>query len=153
MIAVLGAVALQAQVPKGQGYVYQAVGSTSYNRWATVLGATGGGGEGVFWKGLGAGADIGAFYPYRAAGNVIGLGSVSATYHFNAGRQDTKWDPFVVAGYSLFFRSGTLNGAHWGGGVGYWFSRHVGARIEFRDQRSVPEGFGFPTVRFGLSFR
>lgn len=153
MIGVLGAAALPAQVPKGQGYVYQAVGTTSYNRWAAALGATGGGGEGVFWRGLGAGADIGAFYPYRDFGSVIGVASVSATYHFKAGRMDTQWDPFVVAGYSLFFRSGSLHGAHWGGGVTYWFSRHVGARFEFRDQRSVPVGIGFPTVRFGVSFR
>ncbi len=142
-----------AQVPKGQGYVFQGVGSTTYNRWGSVLGATGGGGEGVFWKGLGAGADIGAYYPYRYFRGAIGVANVSAAYHFTAGRDDTKWDPFVVGGYSLFFRSGTANGVHVGGGLTYWFHRHIGARVEFRDQRAVPEGISFPVVRFGVSFR
>ncbi|MBL8175889.1 MAG: hypothetical protein JNK48_14530 [Bryobacterales bacterium] len=153
MISALGAAALSAQVPKGQGYVYQAVGATGYDRWASVLGATGGGGEGVFWKGLGMGADLGVFYPYRYIHGAIGAAGISATYHFNAGREDTKWDPFLVGGYTLFFRSGTANGAHWGGGVTYWMHRRVGARVEFRDQRSIQEAIAFPSVRFGLSFR
>jgi hypothetical protein len=153
ILSVLAASAASAQVPKGQGYVFQGFGSTGYDRWATATGATGGGAEGVFWKGLGAGGEIGAYYPIRSFRSVIGLASASATYHFTAGREDTKWDPFIVGGYTLFFRSSSISGFHAGGGLTYWFHRRIGARVEFRDQRSVREGIGFPTVRFGVSLR
>ncbi|MFN7938150.1 MAG: hypothetical protein U0R19_32785 [Bryobacteraceae bacterium] len=153
MLGALAAASALAQVPKGQGYVYQAVGATTYDRWATPLGGTGGGGEGVFWKGLGAGADIAAYYPYNYVRGVIGVANISATYHFTAGRQDTKWDPFVVAGYSFFFRSGSISGVHAGGGLTYWFHPRIGARVEFRDQRTIPIALSFPAVRFGVSFR
>ncbi|MBS1828315.1 MAG: hypothetical protein JST93_23620 [Acidobacteria bacterium] len=153
LLGTLAVSAVSAQVPKAQAYVFQAVGGTAYNRWATPLGGTGGGGEGIFWKGLGAGAEIVAYYPYEYVRGVIGVANVSATYHFNAGKPGTKWDPFVVGGYSLFFRSSSLSGVHAGGGLTYWFHRRIGARVEFRDQRTVTEGLSFPAVRFGVSFR
>lgn len=153
MIAALGMGLAQAQVPKGQGYVFQGVGASAYRQYAEVLGATGGGGEGVFWKGLGAGADISAAYPYRYVRGAIGLASVSAVYHFTAGREDTKWDPFVLGGYTLMFRSGTAHAYHVGGGMTYWFHRRLGARVEFRDQRDRYSELAFPVVRFGISFR
>ena len=151
-VASLFAALAVGQVPRGQGYVFQGLGSTSYDH-GIALGQTGAGGEGVFWKGLGVGGDLGAVYPYRSLESVVGIANVSGVYHFTAGRSDTKWDPFVVGGYTLLFRGGTANGFHWGGGFGYWFHRHIGARVEFRDQRTRRGDFSFPMVRFGISFR
>lgn len=149
-IALAAAIAA-AQTPNAQAYIFQGIGSTRYSN-GIALGQTAGGGQGVFWKGLGAGAEIGAVYPYRSLEGAIGIANVSAVYHFTAGR-DTKWDPFVAGGYTLLFRSGAASGYHFGGGVTYWFHRHLGVRVEFRDQRARYADFAFPMARFGLSFR
>jgi hypothetical protein len=55
-------------------------------------------------------------------------------------------DPFVTAGYSLFFdrtatslffgteaHQGNLSLFNFGGGTNLWFSRHVGAKLALRD--------------------
>ncbi|HUQ93624.1 MAG TPA: hypothetical protein VM120_18225 [Bryobacteraceae bacterium] len=81
-----------------------------------------------------------------------GVLNVNGGYHFTTSRQDTKWDPFVTAGYTLFVRSGAVNGYNYGGGFVYWFKPHAGLRAEFRDQR-FPQGSAFPEFRLGFSFR
>ncbi|MCC6364088.1 MAG: hypothetical protein IT165_11220 [Bryobacterales bacterium] len=137
-----------AQVPKSQGFVYQGFGSN----YGTAFGHTGAGGEGVVWKGITAGGDIGAIYPFRAPAEVFGVLNVNGGYHFLAGRKDTKWDPFVTAGYSLFFRQGSANGANYGGGVVYWAKPKIGIRAEFRNHQYSVNERGFPEFRIGVAF-
>lgn len=115
----------------GQGYVFFAPGSMS--RSHTLLLHAGGGGEGLIFKGLGAGAEIGYLFPRWYVGDGIGLFSVNGSYHFGARTPGRKLVPFVTAGYSLAFRGGHANLANFGGGVHYWFTDRVGLRAEFRD--------------------
>jgi len=94
----------------------------------------GGGGELYLYKGLGIGVEVGYLGATQDLGEGIGIFSANGLYNFSRG--DRKVQPFVTGGYSLAFRSGTLNAINFGGGVHYWFSRKVGLRLEFRDHLS-----------------
>jgi len=139
-------------VSKSQGYVYQGFSGNFIDSGTAAVGHTGAGGEGVFWKGISAGGDISAVYPFRCGACVIGVANVNGGYHFNAGRADRKIEPFVTAGYSLYFRGETANGWNYGGGIVYWFKPRLGLRLEVRDHR-IERYSAFTQFRIGLSFR
>jgi hypothetical protein len=122
----------------------------------------GGGGEYVMKNGIGVGADGGAIG--LLFGGTIGTISLNGSYHF---RRQRLLDPFVIAGYSLFFdraASSIFGGAetprerlnlfNFGGGTNLWFSHHVGAKIEIRDH--VHSGSGstihYAELMLGLGF-
>ncbi|MBI4904681.1 MAG: hypothetical protein HY820_13660 [Acidobacteria bacterium] len=138
-----------AQVPRAQGYLVQGFGATAPG--GAGIGQTAVGGDIGVYKGAGAGLELAGVYPFRCGTCAIGAFSLGGNYHFNAGRKDTRWDPYVVGGYTLFFRSGVANGYHYGAGIGYWFNRHFGVRAEFRDHRFADAGY--PSFRVGLSFQ
>ena len=111
-----------------------------------------GGGEGLIYKGLGAGAEIGYLFPRQAAAEGFGLFSANGFYHFPGARSLRSVVPFVTAGYSLAFRNGSANLANFGGGVDWWASEHAGLRLEVRDH-VWPGEFSTPhflTFRIGL---
>jgi hypothetical protein len=105
------------------------------------------------YKGLGVGGELGYVTPWHAFSNGLGVLSADGSYHFN---RSEKVVPFVSSGYTLLFRSGSINGVNFGGGVNYWFRERVGLRLEFRDQVGLSGGgstthfYGF---RVGMSFR
>ncbi len=142
-----------AEVPTGQGFAMQGIASLVNERES--IGHTTIGGEKVFYKGLSAGGDGGAFYPFEAAYLVIGNANANVGYHFLAGRKNTKWDPFVSGGYSILFREGAVSGVNYGGGVVYWFTPRLGIRTEGRGY-SISSGGSYGSmaeIRVGLSFR
>jgi hypothetical protein len=151
LVAAAAATLSFGQVSKSQGYVFQGFTAQGFDS-SGIVGHTGGGGEGVFWRGISAGGDISAAYPFQCLSCVIGVGNINGGFHYNAGRVDKKWEPFVTAGYSLFFRGGTANGFNYGGGVVYWFKPHVGLRLEVRDHW-IERYHMFTQFRIGLSFR
>ena len=141
---------------RGQGYVFFAPGKGYPGSVRTLH--FGGGGEGVLYKGLAIGGDIGyLFVPEGGFGTGVGLLSASGSYHFRNIQSFKKLVPFVTAGYSLAFRSGTANLFHFGGGVTNWFTERVGFRMEFRDT-VLPNFCGCGTghmlqFRAGFAFR
>lgn len=63
-------------------------------------------------------------------------------------------DPFVTAGYTLFFRSGHANLWNFGGGLNYWFASRLGLKVELRDHIWPENGAThYWGVRIGLNFR
>lgn len=137
---------------KGQGYVFFAPGATSPGGTGTAH--IGGGGEGLVYKGLGVGAELGYLAPWQSFGNGLGVLSLDGSYHFLPHRGEGKVVPFVTSGYTLFFRSGTANGVNFGGGVNYWFRDHLGLRLEFRDNVWTTYGTAHHVgFRIGLAFR
>ncbi|MDX2149696.1 MAG: hypothetical protein SFV54_03105 [Bryobacteraceae bacterium] len=138
------------------GYVFVAPGGSSFStRSFGDTDATlhlGGGGEWVSRIGLGAGAELGYLAGTNSLGNGFGTASLTGSYHF---LRRGKWDPFAAAGYTLGFRSGTLNMFHFGGGTNYWFSRRAGLKLEFRDHvfSPGPANVHFWGFRFGATFR
>lgn len=145
------AATVNAQVPRSQGYLVQGFGATSPG--STGLGQTAVGGDIGIYKGLGIGLELAGVYPWRCGTCVIGAAGIGGSYHILAGRRNTKWDPYVVGGYSLLFREGTANAYHYGFGVGYWFNRHLGVRAEFRDLRFAQGNDGYPSFRVGITFQ
>jgi len=133
---------------RGQGYIFAAPGAVERGGAATLH--FGGGGEGLFYRGLGAGAEIGFMGPARNLGEGFGVFSVNGSYHF---QRDKKLVPFVTSGYSLFFRNGSANLVNFGGGVHYWFRKGIGLRVEFRDHVQPNPTVNFWQFRFGLAFR
>ncbi len=122
----------------------------------------GGGGEYVMKNGLGVGADAGAIGLLFSG--TTGTLSLNGSYHF---RHRRLLDPFVTAGYSLFFdRTATsfFSGAeahqdnlslfNFGGGTNIWILRHLGAKLELRDH--VHSGSGstvhYAEFMLGLAF-
>ena len=140
-----------ASDPRGWGYGFGAVGGTSGGSVATLH--VGGGGEGLVYKGLGLGAEVGYVSPFRDLGDGLGLLSTNVSYHFVKPASNQKLVPFVTCGFSLAFRNGASGGGNFGGGVQYWMRPHVGLRFEFRDHvfsSDSPHLYGF---RVGVSFR
>jgi hypothetical protein len=138
-----------ASEPRGWGYGFGGVGGTSEGLLGTLH--VGGGGEGLVYKGLGLGAEIGYLSPLGNFGEGIGILSTNVGYHFV--KPNHKLVPFVTGGFSLAFKNGSSGGGNFGGGVQYWLRPHVGLRFEFRDHvfaSDTPHLYG---VRVGLSFR
>jgi hypothetical protein len=113
---------------------------------------TGAGAEGFVYRGLAVGADLGYLFPTKCPSGGVGLLSVNPAYHFVNRAHPSRFVPFVTAGYTLGFRSGTASMMNWGGGATYWFSQHAGVRVEVRDFRQRQERFD-TALRFGVSFR
>jgi hypothetical protein len=116
------------------------------------------GGEMVFGKGIGAGGELG----FIAGHDSFGFLSLNGYYHLAHRGSAQKFDPFVTGGYTLAFDPLTVlggrsssNGANIGGGLNYWFLRHLGVRAEFRDMvfpgRS-PSASSWG-IRAGIAFR
>jgi hypothetical protein len=143
---------------KGYGYVFAAplVGPNGEH----VSLHTGIGGEGIFFKGLGIGGEIGFVGPgvFGESGFLV---SVNPSYHFLNVSKSKRVVPFVTGGVTLFggchASLGGCNGlgGNFGGGLTYWFKDSVGMRFEARDH--IPLLFAsadhFPSLRVGLTFR
>ncbi|MCI0423655.1 MAG: porin family protein [Acidobacteria bacterium] len=137
---------------RGQGYVFVAPGAVSSDGTTATL-HFGVGGEGLVYKGLGIGGEIGYVGPARGLQEGVGLFSANGSYHFRNASASGKLVPFVTGGYSLIFRDGTASGVNFGGGVNYWFRERVGLRLEFRDQVFADRTTHFYGFRIGLAFR
>ena len=150
---ILAAAGAVASAQRSHGYLYIAPGAVSGAGASTMTLHLGAGGEFVFGKRIGVGVELGALGPRRDyADNVIGVGSVNGSYHFKTSSE--KIDPFVTAGYSIGFRTGTINLFNFGGGINYWFLSRLGLKVELRDHVGSPNGgaIHFWGVRFGLAF-
>jgi hypothetical protein len=145
------ALAQSSNQRRAWGYVFAGAGGAT-GSGSEGLFTVGAGGEGLVYKGLGFGAEVGYLAPFRGAGNGFGILSTDASYHFDRG--SSKLVPFVTGGYSLAFRGGAASsGGNFGGGVQYWMKDHLGLRLEFRDHvfsSDSPHEYQF---RVGLSFR
>ena len=139
--------------PRGWGYFVGGAGATAGNGSSSATFQVAGGGEGLLYKGLGIGAEVGYLAPFKGAGEGFGILSVNPSYHFKNASASGRLVPFVTGGYSLGFRSGTASGGNFGGGVQYWMKDHVGLRFEFRDHLFSSDTPHFFQFRVGLSFR
>ena len=157
--------ALTAQTPnrsRSQGYVFIApgVGDTGSGRQATLQ--FGAGGEGFIYRGLGIGVEItpvgplptnryGSQYGLSWIDELVGAGSANLSYHLLPADTERKLEPFVTAGYTMFFRAGISQGSNFGGGINAWLNRKLAMRFEVRDQITWRRrNLGF---RIGLTFR
>lgn len=134
-----------------QGFAYGGIGVFAGDGESTALSQIGGGVEGTFYRGLGASFDVGYLFPTRGFSSGIGTVSPGVLYQFS---RHQKANPFVLGGYTLGFRNGTVNMVHFGGGVDYWFSERIGLRIEARNH--VPTDWSeyhHFVVRIGISGR
>lgn len=139
--------------PRGWGYFVGGVGATAGNGSSTGTFQVAGGGEGLVYRGLGLGAEVGYIGPFDQPGEGFGILSVNPSYHFRNASSSGRLVPFVTGGFSLGFRSGTAGGGNFGGGVQYWMKDHVGLRVEFRDHVFSSDTPHFFQFRVGLSFR
>lgn len=132
----------------GYGYAFIAPGAASPGNSGTMH--FGIGGEGLVYKGLAAGGEIGFLGPRESLAEGIGVFSPNASYHFT---RNSKLVPFVTGGYSLGFREGIANAVNFGGGVNYWFKPRLGLHLAFRDHFSPTEDAHLWGFRIGISFR
>jgi hypothetical protein len=147
LMAVTG-FAQETKEDRGQGYVFLGPGVRSPR--GSGVAHFGGGGEALF-RGFGVGGELGYLAPWQNFSNGIGVASANGSYHVASG----KVSPFLTGGYSLFFRSATLNGFNFGGGVNYWFRENMALRFEVRDNVMSPSrnATHFVGFRVGLTFR
>ena len=106
------------------------------------------GGEKVFSKGIGVGAELGAVAGHSSFAAI----SFNGYYHIPNSTTDRQFDPFITGGYSALaniLSSGNAGNA--GAGLNYWFHRHFGLRAEFRD--IVGSRNHVPLFRGGIAFR
>ncbi len=150
----LAVVALPATAQSSHGYAFFAPGAVSCSGCSGMTLHFGGGAEGVIGKGIGVGAELGFLAPREDVGEGLGVFSPNGYYHFPGRNKDRKVDPFVTAGYTLFFRSGHANLWNVGGGVNYWFAKRVGMKLELRDHIWSDGGtLHYWGVRIGVTFR
>ena len=115
---------------RGQGYVFIAPGTYIGNAGSTATMHFGGGGEGLVYKGLGLGAEIGGITALQESSGCLWLFSLNGSYHFSRQR---KVAPFLTGGYSSVGGNGQRNLINFSGGINYWFREKRGIRLEFRD--------------------
>jgi len=145
------AAAAQSKEPYGQVYVFVAPTSTTEGGFGLHIG---GGAEGLVYKGLGVGGEIGYLGSADGLRDGIGVISTNISYHFTKATKSRKFAPFVTSGYSMLFRSSALNAVNIGGGANWWFKDRIGLRLELRDQIPLQlSSFHFFGVRIGLAFR
>ena len=149
-LAPASALAQRGDIPRGWGYGFGAIGGSSGDFGHTMV-HVGGGGEGLFYKGLGAGAEVGYLSQTRDLGSGFGVTSVNVVYHFVKPGQ--KLVPFVTGGATLAFSGGAAGGGNFGGGVQYWMKDRVALRFEFRDHIISSDSPHFYGFRVGLAFR
>ena len=137
--------------PRWWGYGFGGVGGTSSGSVATLH--VGGGGEGLVYKGLGLGAEVGYVSPFEDPGDGIGILSTNVSYHFVKPKSNQKLVPFVTGGFSLAFRNSSIGGGNFGGGVQYWVRPRLGLRFEFRDHIFSSDTPHLYSFRVGLTFR
>ena len=153
MVGLALTVAAAAQEYKGHGYVYTSVDKPSPGNFADLM-SVGGGGEGLVWKGLTVGGDIGYLFPRVSAQSGVGMLSLDGGWTFVDRQKPGRIVPFLMAGYTLAFRSGTANLMNLGGGVAWWFTHHLALRTEVRTYVYTQGGGAFDTaLRIGLQFR
>ncbi|HYR85113.1 MAG TPA: hypothetical protein VE422_13605 [Terriglobia bacterium] len=158
----------QAITPRWNGYLFFAPGASNldFNGGRATI-HIGGGGEAFIYNGLSVGAEVGPFFPWSPPGrgstccsDVHGLGSANIGYHFLPKTTDRKLEPFLTAGYSLFFGNlsipgrgltGTQSGYNAGGGLNWWFQQKAAIRLEVRHQSSV--WYKTMDIRIGMTFR
>ena len=144
------ALAQKGDMPRGWGYGFGAVGKSSGDFGRTTV-HVGGGGEGLFYKGLGAGAEIGYLGRDGGFGSGFGVASVNVVYHI--ARRGQKLVPFVTGGATTAFSTGATAGGNFGGGVQYWMKDRLALRFEFRDHIISSDSAHFYGFRVGLAFR
>lgn len=143
------AMAQSTETRRGWGYGFFGVGGATAGN-STIFHA-GGGGEAILYKGLGVGAEAGAFGSF--SGGDGGIFSVNGNYHFQNTGSPQKLVPFVTAGYTLLGPSDETNLFNFGGGVNYWAKERVGLRVEFRDHVFPNGSEHLFNVRVGITFR
>ena len=145
------AAAAQNKDRRGQGYVFVAPGVFA-GEVATLH--IGGGGEGLVYKGLGVGGEIGYLGIVDDLGEGFGVLSSNVSYHFTNATRSGKFAPFVTSGVSMLFRGRVAPAINIGGGMNWWFKDRVGLRVEIRDHVIVTDGAPhFLGIRIGLAFR
>jgi len=134
----------------GSGYATFGVGRCQHG-YANY--SFGGGADGFLWRGLTLGGDIGVYQFADDSGRPFGIGTLNVGYHFVDRRAPGKWEPFVAVGLLGVGFTGHGAGAAGfiGGGVNYWFKRHIGLRTEFRATGFAEEAIAM--FRVGFSFR
>jgi hypothetical protein len=153
-----GSAAVSAQMPgerESYGYIFAGVASPANNiftRYQNAFGHLGGGGEATFNRYFGVGAEVGVLLPSGDRSQAVGLVSVGPYLHFS--REESRFDPFVTAGYSALIRNGVGNLWHAGGGLNYWINRRLGVRAEFRNHVwPSADSLQLPNFRFGITLR
>jgi hypothetical protein len=145
------AAAAQSKEWRGQGYVFVAPTSATEGGFGLHIG---GGGEGLVYKGLGVGGEIGYVDSVEGLRDGFGVLSTDISYHFTKATKSRKFAPFVTSGYSMLFRRSAVNSVSIGGGANWWFKDRIGLRLELRDHIPLRfESIHFFGVRIGLAFR
>jgi hypothetical protein len=140
-----------AQTPNAAGHGYLVIGPVT-TRSGTYTHIAVGGDSPVF-KGITAGVEFGTVFHWSGFYNTaFALGSANVSYHFSSTALGRKTDPFITAGYSIFIRAGTENGANAGGGINVWVNEKVGVRLEFRGYAGHVRAQSFGP-RIGIAFR
>jgi hypothetical protein len=149
-----------ASAQSNSAYVFAGPGAVTAASVSTAVVHAGVGFEVRLPAGLGAGAEAGVLSDVERRG-FVPLASINGYYHFVHGRS-LKLDPFVTAGYTGLVSDGLIEAFNFGGGVNWWFGRHAGVKLEFRDH-ITQQGFfisapgsqtiQLPEFRVGISFR
>ncbi len=136
-----------------QRYVFFAPGGATSGGYTDPVMHFGVGAEGLLYKGLGVGGEIGYLYPTVSPSSGVGVASVNALYQFGTRSKLRKTIPFVTGGWSVAIRDGVVNGANIGTGLHYWIRPRLGLRLEFRDHFAAADtGSHIWQCRIGLSF-
>jgi hypothetical protein len=134
---------------RSYGYAFVAPGrETGYG----ALVHAGFGGDWIMHRsGLGVGGEIGGVAGRKSGGSFAVL-SANASYHVPV--ENLKLKPFVTFGGGTItnFLRGDAQ-VNYGGGVHYWFTDRLGARLELRDHVWFGADRHLVEVRFGLAFR
>ena len=155
IVAVLVAIGRPATAQVStNAYVFGAPGAAIYEGSAASTLQLGGGAEAIVNDRVGVSGELGMLGPWEQLDASIGAASVNGLVYLNG--PGDRFRPYATAGYTLFFRDGTLNLWDAGGGVEWRFGARTGLRFEIRDQIFAidnEEWTHFVGVRTAVVFR
>jgi hypothetical protein len=125
-------------------YLFAGPGAVTASGLSTAVLHGGVGFEVRLPAGLAAGAEAGVLSNVERTGVVV-IGSVNGYYHF-IHKRSRKLDPFITGGYTGIISDGSVNAFNFGGGVNWWFVRHLGLKLEFRNH-VTRQSFSFVSTR------
>jgi hypothetical protein len=135
-------------------YFFFAAPGVRHDTGSSTVGI-GGGAEGYVYRGLGFGFDAGGINSSSTTGvrNWSGMLSLNCILNFNPADK-SKFSPFVIGGLTLIPSFDVASGYNFGGGVQYWFQKHIALRVEFRDHvLNGMHNHHYPQGRIGISLR
>jgi hypothetical protein len=139
-----------------EGYAFLGLGGAN-SPPSSLVEHVGLGGEVFLYKGVALAGEAG-YARWTGYGDHLGVLSADFAYNFRLSRAASRFEPFIIGGYTAMGNHGFDSGANYGGGLTLWVRKRIGVRLGLRiytgSSRSPdgPRG-DYTELRMGFALR